>query len=100
MPVYLDCINAVMFPTASDEGPPAAEGCIRGNCNGFSTAAINRHEGGVNVLFLDWSVRKVGLKELWTLKWYDEFDTHGRWTKAGGVQPEDWPPWMRNFREY
>ena len=44
-----------------------------------------------NGLFLDWSVPSIGLKELWTLKWYDEFDTAGRWTKAGGVKPENWP---------
>ena len=61
---------------------------------------INRHNGYVNGLFLDWSVRKVGLKELWTLKWNKQFDTAGPWTKAGGVQPEDWPPWMRNFKDY
>ncbi|NLH43532.1 MAG: hypothetical protein GX448_16955, partial [Planctomycetes bacterium] len=54
----------------------------------------------VGGLFLDWSVRKVGLKELWTLKWYDEFDRAGKWTKAGGVQPEDWPQWMRGFKDY
>jgi prepilin-type N-terminal cleavage/methylation domain-containing protein/prepilin-type processing-associated H-X9-DG protein len=61
---------------------------------------MNRHGGYVNGLFLDWSLREVGLKELWTLKWYDEFDTAGRWTKAGGVQPEDWPKWMRKFKDY
>jgi hypothetical protein len=49
---------------------------------------------------MDWSVRKVGLKELWTLKWQKEFNTHNHWTKAGGVQPEDWPEWMRNFKDY
>lgn len=61
---------------------------------------INRHEGHVNCLFLDWSVRKVGLKELWTLKWNSEFNRAGRWTRAGGVQPEDWPEWMRRFKDY
>jgi hypothetical protein len=49
---------------------------------------------------MDWSVRKVGLKELWTLKWHRNFDTSGPWTKAGGVKPDDWPKWMRNFRDY
>jgi prepilin-type N-terminal cleavage/methylation domain-containing protein/prepilin-type processing-associated H-X9-DG protein len=67
---------------------------------GWGTFCINRHNGHVNSLFLDWSVRKVGLKELWTLKWYSEFDTAGPWTKAGGVQPEDWPEWMRKFKDY
>lgn len=61
---------------------------------------INRHDGGINSLFMDWSVRKVGLKELWTLKWHRKFDTGGPWTKAGGVQPEDWPEWMRSFKDY
>jgi prepilin-type N-terminal cleavage/methylation domain-containing protein/prepilin-type processing-associated H-X9-DG protein len=61
---------------------------------------MNRHAGHVNGLFLDWSVRKVGLKELWTLKWSRRFNTASPWTKAGGVRPEDWPQWMRNFKDY
>jgi hypothetical protein len=52
------------------------------------------------MLFMDWSVRKVGLKELWTLKWHRSYDTAGPWTKAGGVKPEDWPQWMRIFKDY
>ncbi len=67
---------------------------------GFHTFCINRHNGHVNSLFLDWSVRRVGLKELWTLKWDDQSDTAGPWTKAGGVLPEDWPYWMRKFKDY
>ena len=61
---------------------------------------INRHNGYINCLFLDWSVRRVGLKELWTLKWDEEADTAGPWTRAGGVRPEDWPKWMRRFKDY
>jgi prepilin-type N-terminal cleavage/methylation domain-containing protein len=61
---------------------------------------INRHNGGINSLIMDWSVRKVGLKELWILKWHKEFNTHNHWTKAGGVKPEDWPEWMRSFKDY
>jgi prepilin-type N-terminal cleavage/methylation domain-containing protein/prepilin-type processing-associated H-X9-DG protein len=80
-------------------GPPMTED---GAMNTLSPGSfcMNRHGGYVNGLFLDWSARKVGLKELWTLKWYDEFDTAGRWTKAGGVKPEDWPKWMRKFKDY
>ena len=61
---------------------------------------INRHNGYVNSLFLDWSVRKVGLKELWMLKWSRKFDTGNSWTPVGGVEPGDWYPWMRKFRNY
>jgi prepilin-type N-terminal cleavage/methylation domain-containing protein/prepilin-type processing-associated H-X9-DG protein len=91
IPVLLDCDrpgdSRLRRGTVS---PPAVE---RGFC-------INRHDGFINGLFLDWSVRKVGLKELWTLKWHRDFDTAGPWTKAGGVQPEDWPEWMRHFKDY
>jgi prepilin-type N-terminal cleavage/methylation domain-containing protein/prepilin-type processing-associated H-X9-DG protein len=61
---------------------------------------INRHEGGINAAFLDGSARKVGLKELWTLKWHKQYNTANEWTKAGGAQPEDWPEWMRRFKDY
>jgi prepilin-type processing-associated H-X9-DG protein len=61
---------------------------------------MNRHGVFVNGLFLDWSVRKVGLKELWTLYWDAEFSRSGRWTKAGGAKPEDWPKWMRGLKDY
>ena len=61
---------------------------------------FNRHNGYVNGLFMDWSARRIGLKELWTLKWDEESDTAGPWTKAGGVLPEDWPHWMRQFKDY
>jgi prepilin-type N-terminal cleavage/methylation domain-containing protein/prepilin-type processing-associated H-X9-DG protein len=64
------------------------------------SVCINRHNAGINSLFLDWSVRKVGLKELWTLKWWPEYNTQGPWTKAGGVQPDQWPPWMQKFKDY
>ena len=67
---------------------------------GIQSFCVNRHNGYINGLFLDWSVRKIGLKELWTLKWYPGFDTANRWTRAGGVRSQDWPEWMRNFKDY
>ncbi len=74
--------------------PPPRDGVILQNF------CINRHNGHINGLFLDWSVRKIGLKELWTLKWDKDSDTAGPWTKAGGVKPDDWPLWMRRFKDY
>ena len=61
---------------------------------------IDRHGGFVNLLFMDWSARSVGLKELWTLKWHRSYITNGPWTRAGGAQPEDWPVWLRNYKDY
>lgn len=76
--------------------PPHHEGA--GGC--LAPFCINRHDETINCLFLDWSVRKIGLKELWTLKWREDYDTAGPWTKAGGVRPEDWPEWMQGFKDY
>jgi len=61
---------------------------------------LSRHQTGINMLFMDWSVRDVGLKELWTLKWHRKFPTAGPWTTAGGVSPTDWPEWMQKFKDY
>ena len=51
---------------------------------------------------MDDSVRKLGLKELWKLKWHRNFDTEGHWTLAGNgnVPPNDWPEWMQSFKDY
>jgi prepilin-type N-terminal cleavage/methylation domain-containing protein/prepilin-type processing-associated H-X9-DG protein len=98
IPVFLDCMYVAINPTETDE-PPAYDG-ERSSNNQMHYSCINRHIGYVNVLFMDWSSRKVGLKELWTLKWHREYNTAGSWTIAGGVAPTDWPQWMRNFKDY
>ncbi len=67
---------------------------------GLNPFVMDRHGKKTNGMFLDWSVRAVGLKELWTLKWASDFDRAGPWTKAGGVQPDDWPEWMRECKDY
>jgi len=61
---------------------------------------VNRHGGAQHFLFADWSARKVSIKQLWTLKWHRQFETDGPWTIAGGVQPNDWPMWLRKYRDY
>jgi len=97
IPTLLDAAIPWSRPRRADRPPP------RDNAKGpgeMSAFCINRHSGHVNGVFLDWSVRKIGLKELWTLKWSAEFDRAGPWTKAGGVQPEDWPKWMRGLKDY
>jgi prepilin-type N-terminal cleavage/methylation domain-containing protein/prepilin-type processing-associated H-X9-DG protein len=81
------------------ESPPSTSRWA-GQGRTMGTFCMDRHDGFVNCLFMDWSVRKVGLKELWTLKWHHEYNTRGPWTKAGGVKPEDWPQWMRRFKDY
>jgi prepilin-type N-terminal cleavage/methylation domain-containing protein/prepilin-type processing-associated H-X9-DG protein len=93
IPVILDSPSR-MGMHRNAKRPPRRDG------DSYQNFCINRHNGYVNGLFLDWSVRRIGLKELWTLKWDERSDTTGPWTKAGGVQPSDWPPWMRGFKDY
>jgi len=102
VPVLLDSATPYMGASGDDnyDAPPQRDAVPVTAYDTNQQSCINRHNGGVNGLFLDWSVRKVGLKELWTLKWYPKYDTAGPWTKAGGVQPSDWPEWMRKFKDY
>jgi prepilin-type N-terminal cleavage/methylation domain-containing protein/prepilin-type processing-associated H-X9-DG protein len=95
IPVLLDSTSPQYQPKSTDSPPLVQEGW-----RGIGNFCMNRHSGYVNGLFLDWSVRPVGLKEIWTLKWYREFNTAGPWTKAGGVKPENWPRWMRGLKDY
>ena len=83
-------------PPLYDGEPPAGKAPI----SEMRIFCIDRHDGAIDVLFMDSSVRKVGLKKLWTLKWHRNYDTAGSWTRAGGVEPVDWPPWMRRFKDY
>ena len=54
----------------------------------------DRHNLTINIAFLDFTVRKVGLKQLWQLYW------HRNWDMTAGIpDPRDleiWPSWLRN----
>jgi hypothetical protein len=54
---------------------------------------VNRHIGYNNGLFLDYSARPMGLKELWELEW------HPNWN-PNNDPPPDWPEWMEGFKDY
>ena len=97
IPALLDSSDACRAPGPYDYPPLRPDW---GGSGGMSEFCINRHDRCINSLFLDWSARRIGLKELWTLKWHEEYNTAGPWTKAGGALPEDWPLWMRSFKDY
>jgi prepilin-type N-terminal cleavage/methylation domain-containing protein/prepilin-type processing-associated H-X9-DG protein len=92
------------WPRHNDQPPNIVDSTMaipdRPNTNEMERVCVDRHDGFVNNLFCDWSVRSVGLKELWTLKWHRSFNINGPWTKAGGVAPSDWPQWMRRYKDY
>ena len=82
-------------PPQTESGPGDTPGS-----NEMNRVCVDRHNGFVNSLFADWTARKVGMKELWTLKWHRTYNTNGMWTKAGGVDPSAWPQWMRLYKDY
>jgi prepilin-type N-terminal cleavage/methylation domain-containing protein/prepilin-type processing-associated H-X9-DG protein len=95
VPLVFDCRCSLYYGTM-DAPPPYPDADPTAYYS--SNICIDRHMGGVNSVFMDWSVRKVGLKQLWRLKWHKTYNTTGPWTPAGGVKPDDWPQWMRRFK--
>jgi prepilin-type N-terminal cleavage/methylation domain-containing protein/prepilin-type processing-associated H-X9-DG protein len=101
IPLLFDCLWYDVYPLDTDLPPEYSGDVVKTGGGGeMKRVCVNRHKGSINGLFMDWSVRKIGLKELWTLNWYRGFNMANAWTKAGGVQPSDWPEWMRNCKDY
>lgn len=91
VPMFLDGQWREMEPYPWDE-PPLYETDVwtPGPYNEMRRACVNRHNG-LNGVFMDGAVQKVGLKHLWRLKWHREW-------------PDDfplpiWPEWMENFQD-
>lgn len=69
---------------------------------------LNRHNGFVGMCFNDSSIRLVGLRELWTLKWHTKFNLANELTLRGhdydrSTYNQVWEkvaPWMTGFGEY
>jgi len=96
IPLLLDCSWVDGWPDSSDK-PPTYDGqwdywALNNNMQRY---CINRHDGTVNVLFLDSSVRSIGLKQLWRLKWHRTYNLNAPlpvWVTEA--------PWMKNFKDY
>jgi prepilin-type N-terminal cleavage/methylation domain-containing protein len=99
IPLFVDALRFDLWPWPEDE-PATNEFAPWTSSNLMARCCINRHDGYVGCVFLDFSTRKVGLKELWTLKWHKTYNTAGPWTQAGGVVSSDWPEWLRPMKDY
>jgi len=92
IPVFTDGMWVDARPKAYDSPPPFdldPLDCGVAWWELMATVCLDRHNGHVNSVFLDASVRKIGLKELWELNWHR--DWHAERTAAG---TPDWPGWM------
>lgn len=106
VPLFTDASTHGYSPWHHDE-PPEYDGqtyisfpiCTSVNVNEMRAGCLNRHPSGtINCLFLDLSTDRVGLKQLWQLKWHRNWfaDDEGIVDCAAPV----WPEWMKRFRDY
>lgn len=94
IPLFADCMwdGTPVYPT---DTPPLRQGYqVSGSQEDMSVFCIPRHPSRrpVNMVFLDTSVRNVGLKELWSLQWYAGFDA------SGNATLKYWPAWMNAYQ--
>jgi prepilin-type N-terminal cleavage/methylation domain-containing protein/prepilin-type processing-associated H-X9-DG protein len=94
IPLFADCIwdGSAPFPTdipPTKRGKQYPLGTLNENMANF---CLPRHSGRspVNMSFMDTSVRSVGLKELWGLQWYINW-------QAPSIPSYAWPAWINAY---
>ena len=101
IPLFLDCAWLGGSPLHEDTSPEYDGQTLGGGPGGsmdeMRRFCMNRHNEGINGLFLNSSVRKIGLKELWELKW------HRDWNPSNDTPPREWnnpAHWMYGMKDY
>jgi prepilin-type N-terminal cleavage/methylation domain-containing protein len=95
IPLVMDCYWAGGFPDDTHE-PRDYENIVEDPLGQpeMQRYNINRHDYSINICFVDLSVKRAGLKQLWGLKWHRLFNTNC-------IPPSyDWPEWMKDCRDY
>ena len=90
IPLFLDAHRWGGHPYDTDQpyGDPPPE---VPNGNGMNRFCLDRHNGYVEVAFVDLHVESVSLKQLWKLRWSNNFDSSGF--------KGSWPGWMDHIPE-
>jgi prepilin-type N-terminal cleavage/methylation domain-containing protein len=92
-PLMGDCARNGDAPMEGDQ-PPEFDGQIYmsdpSNVDEIRSFCLNRHNFHINMVFLDWGVRAVGLKELWVLKWHREWDMTEETMPTAWDDPDHW----------
>jgi prepilin-type N-terminal cleavage/methylation domain-containing protein/prepilin-type processing-associated H-X9-DG protein len=91
VPLVMDCFWCEGYPKHVDPPPAYRTFGGFGNSNMFMWRfCVDRHEGRVNSLFCDFSVRPVGLKELWELDWHPDWNPNNDPPPAEFYDPDFW----------
>ena len=88
VPVLMDCGFMLARPMSADPPPDYDGQFLWPDGAGMRRVCTNRHSGGVNILYMDWSSHKVGLKDLWKQEWHRNYQP----------QIPAWTPWMENLK--
>ncbi len=95
VPLLLDGQTVCMHPYFTDE--PLPYEYLPWTPNGVSEirqACVKRHPPYyVQALWLDYSVRKITIKEIWRTRW------HRCWPRKDEAPLPIWPPWMEDVPE-
>jgi prepilin-type N-terminal cleavage/methylation domain-containing protein len=96
VPLFMDASWCEVRPNPNDK--PTDDGIweFAKDGVGMDASCIDRHNGYINSSFMDASVQKVGLKELWRFKWNK---SPGWPSRTAGVVPP-WPDWMSGMKDY
>ena len=93
IPVFADAYffsvhprNGDTLPTTDDEVLPFRSSW-RDSTNSINRVFLNRHQGSINMLFLDFSTDKVRLKRLFGYKWHTQY-------QINQDIPSAWPTWL------
>ena len=101
VPLFTESKRYNGMPLHTDTPPPTnGERWDWNNNAQMGRFCMDRHDGFAGCLFMDFSARKVGIKEMWTLKWHRKYAQSGPWTLSGGAISTDWPVWMQSFKDY
>ncbi len=90
IPLFLDAMWLGGMPQDTDTPNPTEDRTSFGQGGHMNRYCLNRHQGKINAVFVDFTVRPVRLKELWRLKWNQKFDRQ-RYRNI------TWPEWMERM---
>jgi prepilin-type N-terminal cleavage/methylation domain-containing protein len=93
VPLFLDAMWRGGGPHWDNDNairPPVKNGQWAGAGHEMKHFALDRHAGGVNALFMDYSARKVPVKKLWDLNWHIDYPTQ----RARNMTASWWGGWL------
>ncbi len=96
IPLFADCWFFGAFVHPTDTAPKFDGDKWTGDTDSMQRFCLNRHSAAINMVMLDYSVKKVPLKALWTQLWSKQWQMP---TLSTNKPPNAWPAWMSGMKE-